>query len=139
MPQETQDGVGWEAGPEPCGGGDGLLQRWSLNHAFGDQPGDRLCRIKPADHGERIEPGRLFEHDPVNTKTGEAPARCFEGGDRCNQVAPSRFGSQSETIAEPRIGEGGDQAVVIEHVPRVGGPRLVAGRAPFHRACARGK
>lgn len=93
MAQKIQGCAGRELGPEPCGGGDGPLQAWSLNHGFDDQARDRLCRARSADHDERIEGGRLFGHDPVNTKTGKAPAKGFEGRDRRTQAAPSRLGS----------------------------------------------
>jgi hypothetical protein len=81
VPKEMEDEAGREFGPQPSGGGNGLLQRRPLNHAFSDQPGDCLRRIRPAYRGERIERGRLFGHDPIKTKTGETPTQHFEGGD----------------------------------------------------------
>jgi len=98
MPQETEDEARREFGSEPCGGGNSLRQTWSLNHTFGNQPGDRPSCVGPSDHGERIECGSLFWYDPIKTKTGEAPTQGLESGHRCRQAAPSRFGSQLETI-----------------------------------------
>ena len=139
VPQEIEDSAGREFGPEPCGGGDRLPQTWSLNHPFGDQPGHRLCRIGAADHNERIERGRLFRHDPIAAKTRKALTQGFEGGYPCNQPAPSRFGGQSETIAQAGIENRRDQVVIIEGVARDDRPGRAAGRKLFRRprACAK--
>ena len=135
MPQETEDEARREFGSEPCGGGNSLRQTWSLNHTFGNQPGDRPSCVGPSDHGERIECGSLFWYDPIKTKTGEAPTQGLKSGHRCRQAAPSRFGSQLETIMHACTVEGGDQPVVVEHIPRDDGPPVDVARSPFHRAC----
>ena len=104
---------------------------WSLNHSLGDQPGHRLCRIRAADHDERIEGGRLFGNYPIDAETREALTQGFEGGYRCMQPAPSRLGSQSETIAEAGIENRRDQVVIIQGVARDDRPGRAAGRKPF--------
>jgi hypothetical protein len=139
MPQEIEDSAGREFGPQARGGGDRLQQTWSLNHPFGDQPGHRLCRIRAADHDERIEGGRLFRHDPIDAKTRKALTQGFEGGYRCNQPAPSRFGGQSQTIAEAGIENRRDQVVIIEGVARDDRPGRAPGRKPFRRPRAYAK
>jgi hypothetical protein len=139
MPHEIQDSAGREFGPEPCGGGDGLAQTWSLNHPLGDQPDHCVCRIWAADHDERIEGGRLFWNYPIDAKTRKALTQGFEDGDRCMQPAPSRLGGQSETIAEPGIENRRDQVVIIEGVARDDRPGRGAGRKSFRPPCAYAK
>jgi hypothetical protein len=139
MAQEIHDSAGREFGPEPSGGGGRLPQTWSLNHPLGDQPGHRLCRIRAADHDERIEGGRLFGNYPIDAETREALTQGFEGGYRCMQPAPSRLGGQSKTIAEAGIEDRPDQVVIIQGVTRDDRPGRAAGRKLFRRprACAK--
>src|SRR6516165_7170051 len=72
MTQERQRGAGRKWGLELCGGSDGPLQTWPLNHPLGDQPNERLCRIRAADAGQSLDRGGLFGHDPISAKTREA-------------------------------------------------------------------
>lgn len=82
VPQQLQHRTGRESGAEPRGSGDGLLQTRPLNHAFGDQPNQRLRRITAADRTQRIERSRLLGHQPVGAKPAKTPACRFEGRDR---------------------------------------------------------
>jgi hypothetical protein len=93
------------------------LQRWPLNHAFGDQPSYGSRRIGAANRRQRVERSRLFGQDAIQTETGESSAQSFKGGDRSCQPAASYFRNQRDAFAYAGIAEPRDEAVIVERLP----------------------
>ena len=109
--QHIKHGVGREARLKARGRGKGLPQGWSEDDLSADRQHYCLSRLGSADLGERIEGGRLFGHDLIDTKAGIAPTQRLQDRDRRRQPTPSDFGGPSEDVANPGGRHCGDQAV----------------------------
>jgi hypothetical protein len=127
--QQPQHRGRWQFGPKACGCGNGSFQTRPLNDPPGNEPSQRSRRIRAGDPGESINRGRLFGDDPIGTETGETAAQSFKSGDRGGHAPPPRFGGESETVRDRRMGQRSHQLVVFHGIRRKSRPRhLVRGR-----------
>jgi hypothetical protein len=105
-----------------------------LHCLSGDQPGERLCRIRAGDLGQRINRGRLLRHDPIGAETGKTAAQRFERGDRGGQVPPPRFGGESQVACKACIGQRSQQLLIPDAIRSDDRPRRLVRRRGVGRS-----
>ena len=93
-----------------------------------------MCRIRAGNLRESINRGRLFGHDPIGAETGETAAQSFESRDRGGHAPPPRFGGESDTVCDPRMGKRSQQLVVLHGIRPDDRPRHLVRGEEFGRS-----
>jgi hypothetical protein len=105
------------SGSEPRSSSHCDLQRWSLHHAFGNDPFNHGRRLATADRGQGFERGDLLRDGAIDTEAAEPPTQCFQGRNGRDQGTLSRLPGQSWTVGDARIGDCSNQRSIVQ-IPR---------------------